>query len=75
MKYLSNIVRLFMIGSSMILTTVLSYIIFGYNVDIYFAFAFLMVMSALFLYHSDNGGDSVSNAPNVGKRVRTVKEI
>jgi len=76
MKYLSNIVRLFMIGSSMILTTVLSYVIFGYNVDVYFAFSFLMVMSALFLYHFDDGGSSssASNGRTSGV-VKTMKDI
>lgn len=60
MKYLSNIVRLFMIGSSMVLTTILSCVIFGYKMDIYFGLAFLMVIGALYFYYFE---ESESTAP------------
>ncbi|CAF0781130.1 unnamed protein product [Brachionus calyciflorus] len=51
MKYSSNITRLFVISSSLIVTTVLSVIIFSLKLNIYFYFCFSCIMFALFLYN------------------------
>lgn len=51
LKHSSNITRLFMIGASMVLTSVFAYFIFGYSIHIYFFISFLIVIIALCFYH------------------------
>ena len=51
MKHSSNITRLFMIGASMVLTSILSYFIFNYTINIYFFLSFSIIIVALTLYH------------------------
>nr|AKN21638.1 slc35a-2 [Schmidtea mediterranea] len=51
MKHASNITRLFLISTAMILTTVLSIVIFGLHLNIYFVFAIVLVLAALYLHH------------------------
>nr|CDS22204.1 UDP sugar transporter protein SLC35A4 [Echinococcus granulosus] len=51
MKYASSILRLFVISSAMIVTTVLSVLIFGLVLKISFLFSAGLVVCALILYH------------------------
>ncbi|CAF0944399.1 unnamed protein product [Brachionus calyciflorus] len=51
MKYSSNITRLFVISSSLIVTAVLSVLIFSLKLNVYFYFCFSSIMFALFLYN------------------------
>lgn len=50
MKYSSNITRLFIISSSVILTTVLSILIFSLQINVFFYLSFFVIMIALYLY-------------------------
>jgi len=49
MKYASNITKLFIISSAMVVTTVLSVILFSLQLNLYFLLAFALVVFALFL--------------------------
>ena len=51
-KHTSNIIRLFVISFSLIVTTVLSVIIFGLTLNVYFFISFISMMFALWLYHA-----------------------
>lgn len=51
-KHTSNIVRLFVISFALIVTTVLSVIIFGLTLNVYFFISFVSMMFALWLYHA-----------------------
>lgn len=50
MKYSSNITRLFIISSSLIVTTVLSILIFSLKLNAFFYLSFFVVMMALYFY-------------------------
>lgn len=52
MKHASNITRLFIISCAMLVTTVLSVLIFQLQLNIYFGCAFISVIIALALYHT-----------------------
>lgn len=52
-KYSSNIVRLFVISFSLIVTAVLSLLIFHINLNIYFFISFLTMICALSFYYSE----------------------
>eukprot|EP00106_Octopus_bimaculoides_P020425 XP_014787867.1 PREDICTED: probable UDP-sugar transporter protein SLC35A4 [Octopus bimaculoides] len=52
MKHASNITRLFIISCAMLITTVLSILIFNLQLNIYFGCAFICVIIALALYHT-----------------------
>nr|VZI15316.1 unnamed protein product [Spirometra erinaceieuropaei] len=51
MKYASNLVRLFIISSAMVVTTLLSVLIFGLVLKLSFVLSALLVCVALVLYH------------------------
>ena len=51
MKYSNNITRAFVIGLSMIFTSVLSVVIFGILLNFSFICACLLTISAVYLYH------------------------
>ena len=51
MKYSNNITRLFVISSSLIITTFLSVIIFSLKLNVYFYFCFMTIMFALYFYY------------------------
>ncbi|CAH1783388.1 unnamed protein product [Owenia fusiformis] len=59
-KHGNNITRLFVVASAMVVTTTLSMLIFGLQLNGYFIIAFLMVSVALILYH--NGDKLCQNA-------------
>lgn len=50
-KHGNNITRLFLIACAMLVTTVLSVLIFNLQPNAYFCFAFVLVMAALALYY------------------------
>lgn len=50
MKHSSNITRLFVISCSLIVTTVLSILVFSLKLNGYFYFCFSLIMISLFLY-------------------------
>ncbi|UJR31388.1 hypothetical protein I4U23_018882 [Adineta vaga] len=50
-KHSSNIIRLFIISFSLIVTTVLSVIVFDLTLNIYFFVSFAAMMSAVYLYY------------------------
>jgi probable UDP-sugar transporter A4 len=50
MKYSNNITRLFVISSSLIITTFLSVLIFSLKLNLYFYFCFIAIMFALYFY-------------------------
>jgi len=50
-KHSNNIARLFLVSSSMVVTTVVSIFLFHLSLNAYFCLAFLLVLSALFLYN------------------------
>lgn len=50
-KHSNNIARLFLVSSSMVVTTVVSVFLFHLSLNAYFCVAFLLVMTALFLYN------------------------
>jgi len=52
-KHSSNIIRLFVISFSLIVTTVLSVIIFDLALNVYFFTSFISMMFALWLYYSN----------------------
>jgi len=49
-KHGNNIMRLFVISCAMLVTTVLSVLIFGLQLNVYFIVSFLLVVLALYLY-------------------------
>lgn len=49
-KHSNNIARLFLVSSSMVVTTLLSVLLFHLSLNVYFYTAFLLVVCALFLY-------------------------
>ncbi|XP_013416659.1 probable UDP-sugar transporter protein SLC35A4 [Lingula anatina] len=51
MKHSSNIARLFMISSAMMVATALSMLVFDLKLNIFFCAAFVLVFVALILYH------------------------
>ena len=51
-KHGNNIMRLFVISCAMLVTTVLSMIIFSLQLNVYFIVSFILVCTALFLYHT-----------------------
>ena len=51
MKHAGNILRLFIIASAMFITTVLSIIVFHFNVNVSFCVAGFLVLLAIALYH------------------------
>ena len=51
MKHSSNITRLFLISSAMLVATTLSVLIFHLQLNIYFCLAFILVILAVFLYY------------------------
>ncbi|XP_041363658.1 probable UDP-sugar transporter protein SLC35A4 [Gigantopelta aegis] len=51
MKYRSNITRLFIISCAMLLTTLMSVIIFNLKLNVFFITAFILIIVALFLYN------------------------
>lgn len=51
MKHASNITRLFLISSAMLVTTTLSMLIFNLQLNLFFCIAFVLVIVALILYH------------------------
>lgn len=50
MKYSSNITRLFIISSSLFVTTVLSILIFSLKLNVFFYLSFFVILLALYLY-------------------------
>lgn len=50
-KYGNNITRLFIISCAMLVTTVLSMVIFNLHLNVYFCFSFVLVFVALVLYY------------------------
>ncbi|KAJ7385456.1 hypothetical protein OS493_016540 [Desmophyllum pertusum] len=52
MKHSSNLIRLLIIACAMIVNTALSMAIFSLQLNLYFNFAFILVIVALKLYHS-----------------------
>lgn len=50
-KHSNNIARLFLVSSSMVVTTLVSLALFHLTLNAYFGLAFFLVLSALFLYH------------------------
>jgi probable UDP-sugar transporter A4 len=52
-KHTSNIIRLFVISFSLIVTTVLSVIIFDLALNVYFFASFISMMFALWLYYAN----------------------
>lgn len=52
MKHANNITRLFIVSSSMIVTTVLSVLVFNTQLNFYFFLSLSIVIIALFLYHN-----------------------
>lgn len=50
MKHSSNITRLFVISCSLVVTTVLSVIVFSLKLNIYFYFCFTLIMFSMYLY-------------------------
>ncbi|XP_074651884.1 putative UDP-sugar transporter protein SLC35A4 [Tubulanus polymorphus] len=51
MKHASNITRLFLISTAMVVTTILSMIIFNLQLNTYFCISFVLVIGALAMYH------------------------
>ncbi|XP_046373610.1 probable UDP-sugar transporter protein SLC35A4 [Haliotis rufescens] len=51
MKHGSNITRLFIISSAMLVTTLLSVAIFQLALNMYYVLAFILVIVALYMYH------------------------
>lgn len=52
MKHASNITRLFVIGSSILLTSVLSFLVLGIQLNLLFYASFMITVYALYLYNS-----------------------
>ncbi|XP_046584414.1 probable UDP-sugar transporter protein SLC35A4 [Haliotis rubra] len=52
MKHGSNITRLFIISSAMLLTTLLSVAIFHLALNVYYIVSFVLVVVALYMYHT-----------------------
>jgi probable UDP-sugar transporter A4 len=50
MKHSSNITRLFVISSSLVVTTVLSIAVFSLKLNFYFYFAFFLTFTSLYIY-------------------------
>ena len=50
MKHSNNITRLFVISCSLVVTTVLSVLVFSLKLNAYFYFCFSIIMFALYLY-------------------------
>ncbi len=50
-KHGNNITRLFVISCAMLVTTVLSMIIFNLQLNVFFCIAFVLILVALTLYH------------------------
>lgn len=50
MKHSSNITRLFVISCSLVVTTVLSVLVFSLKLNVYFYFCFSIIMISLYLY-------------------------
>ena len=67
MKHSSNIYRLFMIGAATILTTIISYFLFGYRVNGYFIISIITILVALFLYSEKNEDLVVNVKPELTK--------
>jgi probable UDP-sugar transporter A4 len=53
MKHSNNITRLFVISSSLVVTTILSVLFFSLKLNVYFYFCFVGIMIALYLYIFD----------------------
>ena len=51
MKHGSNITRLFVISSAMLVTTGLAVVILGTVINVFFAISALCVVVAIYLYH------------------------
>ncbi|CAH8657519.1 unnamed protein product [Dicrocoelium dendriticum] len=51
MKFATNITRLFIISSAMIVTTFMAMLVFGLRLDALYIVSFLLVTLALYLYH------------------------
>ena len=51
MKHGSNITRLFIISTAMLITTLVSISLFGLQLNLYFTVSFGCVLTALALYH------------------------
>ena len=52
MKYSNNITRIFVISSSLVVTTVLSVLVFSLKLNLYFYFGFFTILLAIYLYNS-----------------------
>ena len=52
-KHGNNITRLFLISCAMLVTTVLSMLIFNLQLNVYFCAAFVLVVFALGLYYKN----------------------
>lgn len=50
MKHSSNITRLFVISCSLVVTTVLSVLVFSLKLNLYFYFCFSLIVFSLYLY-------------------------
>jgi probable UDP-sugar transporter A4 len=50
MKYSNNITKLFVISSSLLVTTLMSIYFFSLKINIYFCFVFFVIMFSLYLY-------------------------
>jgi probable UDP-sugar transporter A4 len=53
MKHANNIVRLFLISTAMVVTTVLSMLIFNLQLNAFFCTSFILVFIALAIYHKN----------------------
>ena len=53
MKFRSNLSRLFIMGAAMVMTSVMSYLVFGYHLNVSFSLASVCVFVALYLNHYD----------------------
>ncbi|XP_064609952.1 probable UDP-sugar transporter protein SLC35A4 isoform X2 [Liolophura sinensis] len=51
MKHASNITRLFIISCAMLVTTVLSVLVFHITLNVWFVMAFILVLTSVSLYH------------------------
>ena len=52
MKYASNLTRLILVSSSMLVSTSLSVAIFNLHFNVYFAVAFVLVVIAMYIYYN-----------------------
>jgi len=56
MKYANNLVKLFTFASSLMLTTVLSVLFFGYELTLQFTLGASVVFISIYLYNRKDGG-------------------